>query len=278
MLTGNRIWKQVTYRLPASRPPPTGPPSPPLPTPARPRPPHPHPSLFPSRAQRLVDIGVVTNDEALDWGFSGVMLRGSGVPWDLRKSQPYEIYRELDFDIPVGVHGDCYDRYLCRIMEMRESTHMIVQASRRPAAAPPRTHLLQSLPPSTHPSLTRRVSLPQCLNLLEPGVVRVDDKKISPPSRQDMKEDMESLIHHFKLYTEGVTPPPGETYTACEAPKGEFGVYLVSDGTNRPYRCHIRAPGFAHLGGLDFMARGHMLADVVALIGTQDIVFGEVDR
>ena len=137
---------------------------------------------------------------------------------------------------------------------------------------------MQSLPPSTHPSLTRRVSLPQCLNLLEPGVVRVDDKKISPPSRQDMKEDMESLIHHFKLYTEGVTPPPGETYTACEAPKGEFGVYLVSDGTNRPYRCHIRAPGFAHLGGLDFMARGHMLADVVALIGTQDIVFGEVDR
>ena len=167
---------------------------------------------------------------------------------------------------------------------------MIVQASRRPAARaaapprePPRTHLLPSLPPSTHPSLTRRVSPPsprpaQCLNLLEPGVVRVDDKKISPPSRQDMKEDMESLIHHFKLYTEGVTPPPGETYTACEAPKGEFGVYLVSDGTNRPYRCHIRAPGFAHLGGLDFMARGHMLADVVALIGTQDIVFGEVDR
>ena len=216
------------------------------------------------------------------------MLRGSGVPWDLRKSQPYEIYRELDFDIPVGVHGDCYDRYLCRIMEMRESTHMIVQASRRPAAAPPRTHLLPSLslspafhPPVSHtplliPSLPS--SLLQCLNLLEPGVVRVDDKKISPPSRQDMKEDMESLIHHFKLYTEGVTPPPGETYTACEAPKGEFGVYLVSDGTNRPYRCHIRAPGFAHLGGLDFMARGHMLADVVALIGTQDIVFGEVDR
>ena len=212
------------------------------------------------------------------------MLRGSGVPWDLRKSQPYEIYRELDFDIPVGVHGDCYDRYLCRIMEMRESTHMIVQASRRPAAAPPRTHLLPSLSlsPAFHPPVSHTPllipSAAQCLNLLEPGVVRVDDKKISPPSRQDMKEDMESLIHHFKLYTEGVTPPPGETYTACEAPKGEFGVYLVSDGTNRPYRCHIRAPGFAHLGGLDFMARGHMLADVVALIGTQDIVFGEVDR
>ena len=161
MLTGNRIWKQVTYRLPASRPPPTGPPSPPLPTPARPRPPHPHPSLFPSRAQRLVDIGVVTNDEALDWGFSGVMLRGSGVPWDLRKSQPYEIYRELDFDIPVGVHGDCYDRYLCRIMEMRESTHMIVQASRRPP--PPRhAHISchRSLSPAFHPPVSHTPRLP----------------------------------------------------------------------------------------------------------------------
>ena len=165
---------------------------------------------------------------------------------------------------------------------------MIVQASRRPAAradAAAATHTSLAIAPAFHPPVSHTPllipSLPspaQCLNLLEPGVVRVDDKKISPPSRQDMKEDMESLIHHFKLYTEGVTPPPGETYTACEAPKGEFGVYLVSDGTNRPYRCHIRAPGFAHLGGLDFMARGHMLADVVALIGTQDIVFGEVDR
>ena len=284
MLTGNRIWKQVgRARLPPAA---HGAAQPPAPHPC-PRPPHPHPPPSPlplPRAQRLVDIGVVTNDEALDWGFSGVMLRGSGVPWDLRKSQPYEIYRELDFDIPVGVHGDCYDRYLCRIMEMRESTHMIVQASRRPAAraaARRHTHLSPVsrpvIPPVSHTPLLIP-SAAQCLNLLEPGVVRVDDKKISPPSRQDMKEDMESLIHHFKLYTEGVTPPPGETYTACEAPKGEFGVYLVSDGTNRPYRCHIRAPGFAHLGGLDFMARGHMLADVVALIGTQDIVFGEVDR
>jgi NADH dehydrogenase (ubiquinone) Fe-S protein 2 len=194
--------------------------------------------------QRLVDIGVVTHAEAMDWGFTGVMLRGSGVPWDLRKAQPYEVYDELKFEVPAGTQGDCYDRYLCRVEEMRQSTHMIVQ----------------------------------CLNLLEPGMVRVDDRKITPPSRQQMKEDMESLIHHFKLYTEGVTPPPGETYMACEAPKGEFGVYLVSDGTNRPYRCHIRAPGFAHLQGLDFMAKGHMLADVVAIIGTQDIVFGEIDR
>jgi len=191
-----------------------------------------------------VDIGTVTAQEALDWGFSGVMLRGSGVPWDLRRAQPYEIYEELDFGVPVGINGDSYDRYLCRLQEMRESTKIIVQ----------------------------------CLNLLEPGPVRVDDRKISPPARRAMKEDMESLIHHFKLFTEGYTPPPGETYTAVEAPKGEFGVYLVSDGSNRPYRCHIRAPGFAHLQGLHFMSKGHMLADVVAIIGTQDIVFGEVDR
>lgn len=194
--------------------------------------------------QRLVDVGVVTADQALDFGFSGVMLRGSGIPWDLRVAQPYEIYPELEFGVPVGTAGDCYDRYICRVEEMRESVSIIVQ----------------------------------CLNKLEPGMVRVDDRKLSPPPRAEMKEDMESLIHHFKLYTEGYAPPPGETYTACEAPKGEFGVYLVSDGTNRPYRCHIRAPGFAHLQGLDFMSKGHMLADVVAIIGTQDIVFGEVDR
>jgi len=194
--------------------------------------------------QRLVDIGVVTADQALDFGFSGVMLRGSGIPWDLRVAQPYEIYPELEFGVPVGTAGDCYDRYICRVEEMRESVSIIVQ----------------------------------CLNKLEPGMVRVDDRKLSPPPRAEMKEDMESLIHHFKLYTEGYAPPPGETYTACEAPKGEFGVYLVSDGTNRPYRCHIRAPGFAHLQGLDIMSKGHMLADVVAIIGTQDIVFGEVDR
>lgn len=194
--------------------------------------------------QRLVDVGVVTAADALDWGFSGVMLRGSGVPWDLRKAQPYEIYPELDFEVPVGTQGDCYDRYVCRVEELRQSTRLVQQ----------------------------------CLNLLEPGLVRVDDRKLSPPPRSEMKDDMESLIHHFKLYTEGYSPPPGETYTACEAPKGEFGVYLVSDGTNRPYRCHIRAPGFAHLQGLDFMAKGHMLADVVAIIGTQDIVFGEIDR
>jgi NADH dehydrogenase (ubiquinone) Fe-S protein 2 len=194
--------------------------------------------------QRLVDIGTVSAQEALDWGFSGVMLRGSGVPWDLRRAQPYEIYPELDFDIPVGQNGDSYDRYVCRIQEMRESTKIIVQ----------------------------------CLNLLEPGPVRVDDRKVSPPARRAMKEDMESLIHHFKLFTEGYAPPPGETYTAVEAPKGEFGVYLVSDGGNKPYKCHIRAPGFAHLQGLHMMSKGHMLADVVTIIGTQDIVFGEVDR
>merc|ERR1719253_467370 len=194
--------------------------------------------------QRLVDVGVVTADQALAYGFTGVMLRGSGVPYDLRRAQPYEIYPELDFEVPIGKHGDCYDRYLLRIEEMRQSVHLMVQ----------------------------------CLNLLEPGPVRVDDRKVTPPPRSAMKDDMESLIHHFKLYTEGYSPPPGETYTAVEAPKGEFGVYLVSDGTNRPYKCHIRAPGLAHLQGLEMMSKGHMLADVVAIIGTQDIVFGEVDR
>lgn len=162
----------------------------------------------------------------------------------MRKNEPYEIYDELDFEVPVGIRGDCYDRYLCRMQEMRQSISLIHQ----------------------------------CLNKLEPGPVKVDDRKISPPPRAEMKENMEALIHHFKLYTEGVTVPPGETYTAVEAPKGEFGVYLRSDGSGRPYRCRIRAPGFHHLAGLDNMAKGHMLADVVTIIGTQDIVFGEVDR
>jgi len=194
--------------------------------------------------QRLVDVGVITAADALDLGFSGVMLRGSGVPWDLRRAQPYEIYPELDFEIPVGTRGDCYDRYLMRVEEMRQSTRLMVQ----------------------------------CLNLLEPGPVRVDDRKVTPPPRADMKEDMESLIHHFKLFTEGYSPAPGEVYTAVEAPKGEFGIFLSSDGTNRPHRCHIRAPGLAHLAGLQALSQGHMLADVVTIIGTLDVVFGEIDR
>jgi NADH dehydrogenase (ubiquinone) Fe-S protein 2 len=194
--------------------------------------------------QRLVDIGCVSVQEALDWGFSGVMLRGSGVAWDLRATQPYDVYDQMDFEVPVGSQGDCYDRYLIRVEEMRQSLRIMTQA----------------------------------LNALPTGMIRTDDRKITPPSRGQMKESMESLIHHFKLYTEGCTVPVGETYTAVEAPKGEFGVYLVSNGTNRPYRCKIRAPGFAHLQGLDFMSRHHMLADVVTIIGTQDIVFGEVDR
>ena len=194
--------------------------------------------------QRLVDVGVVNYDEALAYGFSGPMLRGSGISWDLRKNQPYEVYEELDFDIPIGTNGDCYDRYCIRINEMRESIRIIVQ----------------------------------CLNNLPEGPVKVDDAKIVPPSRIDMKESMESLIHHFKFYTENFNVPTGETYTAVEAPKGEFGVFLVSNGTSNPYRCKIRPPGFSHLQGLDFMAKGHMLADVVTIIGTQDIVFGEVDR
>lgn len=194
--------------------------------------------------QRLVDIGVVTADQALDWGFSGVMLRGSGVAWDLRKTQPYDVYDKMDFQIPVGSRGDCYDRYLIRVEEMRQSLRIILQ----------------------------------CLQEMPQGEIKTDDRKITPPSRAHMKSSMESLIHHFKLYTEGFSVPAGETYTAVEAPKGEFGVYLVSNGTNKPYRCKIRAPGFAHLQGLDFMAKNHMLADVVTIIGTQDIVFGEVDR
>ena len=194
--------------------------------------------------QRLVDVGIVNYDDALAWGFSGPMLRGSGISWDLRKNQPYEIYETLDFDIPVGTNGDCYDRYCIRVNEMRESIRIIIQ----------------------------------CLNNLPEGPVKVDDAKIVPPSRIDMKESMESLIHHFKFYTENFTVPTGETYTAVEAPKGEFGVFLVSNGSSNPYRCKIRAPGFVHLQALDFMSKHHLLADVVTIIGTQDIVFGEVDR
>ena len=194
--------------------------------------------------QRTVDVGVVSREDALAWGFSGPMLRGSGVAWDIRKATPYEIYGELDFQIPVGKNGDCYDRYLVRMEEMRQSLRLISQ----------------------------------CLEKLAPGPVVVDDPKIAPPKRGQMKQSMEAMIHHFKLYTEGYHVPAGETYTAVEAPKGEFGVFLVSDGTNKPYRCKIRAPGFAHLQGLDFMSRGHMLADVSAIIGTLDVVFGEIDR
>jgi NADH-quinone oxidoreductase subunit D len=194
--------------------------------------------------QRTVDIGIFSAEEALAWGFSGPCLRASGVPWDLRKSQPYEMYDKLDFKIAVGRNGDCYDRYLMRIAEMRESVSMIKQ----------------------------------CLVAMKPGPVKVQDRKFTPPTRQEMKRSMEALIHHFKLYTEGYHVPPGATYTAVEAPKGEFGVYLVADGTNRPYRCKIRATGFAHLQAIDVMAKRHMLADAVAIIGSLDIVFGEIDR
>jgi NADH dehydrogenase (ubiquinone) Fe-S protein 2 len=194
--------------------------------------------------QRLINVGVVTSKEALDWGFSGVLLRGSGLKWDLRKQQPYEVYDKMNFDVLTTVNGDCYDRYLIRVGEMRQSLSIIMQ----------------------------------CLNAIPNGPVKIDDKKITPPSRNDVKNSMESLIHHFKYFTEGVVVPRGETYTATEAPKGEFGVYLLSNGTNRPYRCKIKAPGFGHLQGLDMMSKGHMIADVVTIIGTQDIVFGEVDR
>ena len=194
--------------------------------------------------QRTVDIGIVSKDQALDWGFSGVMLRGSGFAWDLRKSQPYDVYSELDFDIPIGKNGDCYDRYLLRIEEMYQSLRIIKQ----------------------------------CIEKMPAGDVKTTDRKIAPPPRAEMKHSMEALIHHFKLYTEGYHVPAGETYVAVEAPKGEFGVFLVADGTNKPYRCRIKAPGFAHLQGLDFMSRGHMLADVVTNISSLDIVFGEIDR
>jgi NADH-quinone oxidoreductase subunit D len=196
--------------------------------------------------QRLVGIGVVSPERALALGFTGPMLRGSGVEWDLRKKQPYEVYDRLQFDIPIGKNGDCYDRYLVRVEEMRQSNHIIKQ----------------------------------CIDWLRKnaGPVMVDDHKIAPPSRIEMKSNMEELIHHFKLFTEGFHVPPGEAYAAVEHPKGEFGIYLVSDGANKPFRLKIRAPGFAHLQSLDEMARGHMIADAVTIIGTQDIVFGEIDR
>ena len=194
--------------------------------------------------QRSVDIGVMAAEDAMDWGFSGPVLRASGVPWDLRKAQPYAAYADMDFDIPIGKNGDCYDRYLVRVEEMRQSLRIIEQAIEK---------------------------MPQ-------GPVLTTDGKIAPPRRADMKKSMEALIHHFKLYTEGFKVPAGETYTAVEAPKGEFGVYLVSDGSNRPHRCKIRAPGFAHLQAIDLMSRGHMLADTGAILGSLDIVFGEVDR
>jgi NADH-quinone oxidoreductase subunit D len=194
--------------------------------------------------QRNVDIGVISLDDAMDWGFSGVMIRGSGAAWDLRKSQPYEVYEDLDFDIPVGKNGDCYDRYLCRVEEMRQSVSIIKQTIER---------------------------LPQ-------GPASSADKKVVPPRRAEMKTSMEALIHHFKLYTEGFQVPAGETYTVIETPKGEFGVYLVSDGSNKPYRCKIRPAGFAHLQAFDFLTKGVMLADSVAILGSLDIVFGEVDR
>jgi len=196
--------------------------------------------------QRNADIGVVSKDQALAWGFTGPMLRGSGVAWDLRRNQPYECYDDFDFDIPLGVHGDCYDRYLCRVEEMRQSVKIILQCVERLRGAS--------------------------------GPVLSTDHKVSPPRRGEMKQSMEALIHHFKLYTEGFHVPKGEVYAAVEAPKGEFGVYLVADGTNTPYRCKIRAPGFPHLAAMDWMNRGHMLADVSAILGSLDIVFGEIDR
>ena len=196
--------------------------------------------------QRLVDIGIVSADRAKQLGFTGPMLRGSGVEWDIRKNEPYSVYEKLDFDIPVGVTGDCYDRYLVRMEELRQSTRIISQ----------------------------------CVKWLKenPGPVMSDDHKVAPPKRGNMKDDMESMIHHFKLFTEGYCLPEGEVYSAVEHPKGEFGIYLVSDGANKPYRIKIRAPGFSHLASMDEMSKGHMLSDVVTIIGTQDIVFGEVDR
>jgi len=194
--------------------------------------------------QRNVDIGVVTKQEALDHSFSGVMLRGSGVPWDLRKSQPYECYKDFEFKIPVGLNGDCYDRYLCRIEEMRESIKIIKD----------------------------------CIKKMPSGPIKSIDGKLTPPKKKDLKNSMEALIHHFKLFSEGFRVPKAEAYTAVEAPKGEFGVYLISDGTNKPYKCKIRAPGFSHLQAMDYLLKGHMLADVPAVLGSLDIVFGEVDR
>jgi NADH-quinone oxidoreductase subunit D len=194
--------------------------------------------------QRNVDIGVISAEDAMAWGFSGVMVRGSGLRWDLRRAQPYGVYSELDFQIPIGKNGDCYDRYLCRVEEMRESVKI----------------------------------MRQCIEKMQPGPVLETSGKASPPRRAEMKSSMEALIHHFKLYTEGFYTPKGEVYCAVEAPKGEFGVYLVSDGGNKPYRLKIRAPGFPHLQAMDFLNRGHMLADVSAILGSLDIVFGEIDR
>jgi len=194
--------------------------------------------------QRLVDVGIVSAEEAMNHGFSGVMLRGSGINWDLRKNNPYEIYNQLSFSVPIGKNGDCFDRYLIRVYEMYESINIIKQ----------------------------------CLKSMPSGLIKLDDKKITPPERVDMKYSMESLIHHFKLYSEGFNVTENEIYACVEAPKGEFGVYLVSDGSNKPYRCKIKAPGFLHLQSLNAMSKGHMIADVVTIIGTQDIVFGEIDR
>ena len=194
--------------------------------------------------QRTVDIGIVSKEEALNWGFTGPMLRGSGIAWDLRKSQPYAIYEKLNFDVPIGKNGDCFDRYLVRVEEMRQSLKIIKQV----------------------------------LEQITEGDFIINDSRLRPPNRSEMKHSMESLINHFKIFTEGIRVPEGEVYSTVEAPKGEFGVYLISDGTNKPYRCKIRAPGFAHLQGLDFMTKGHMLADLVACIATLDIVFGEIDR
>jgi NADH-quinone oxidoreductase subunit D len=194
--------------------------------------------------QRTVDVGNVSRQDALAWGFTGPMLRASGVAWDLRKAQPYDVYDQMDFDVPIGLTGDCYARYLVRVEEMRQSLRI----------------------------------MRQCLDKMPDGPIKVDDRKIAPPPRAEMKRNMESLIHHFKLYTEGYHVPAGETYAAVESPKGEFAVYLVSDGTNKPYRCHIHPAGFASLQAMDFMAKGYMLADAVAIIGSLDIVFGEIDR
>ena len=194
--------------------------------------------------QRNVDIGIVTKDDALRWGFSGPMIRGSSIPWDLRKSQPYDVYAKMDFDVPVGTRGDCYDRFMVRVEEVRQSVRI----------------------------------MKQCLRDMPEGSIASDDRKLVPPKRAEMKRDMEALIHHFKLYTEGFHVPAGEVYVATESPKGEFGVYLVSDGTNKPYRCKIRPTAFSHLQAMDFMLKGHMLADATAVLGAMDIVFGECDR
>jgi len=194
--------------------------------------------------ERLVNIGVVSYKQAINWGFSGVMLRGSGIPWDLRKTQPYEVYSEINFDVPTGISGDCYDRYLIRVEEMRQSIRIISQL----------------------------------INLISEGPVKSVNTKVTPPSRFEIKSSMESLIHHFKFYTEGFVLPRSETYAATEAPKGEFGVYLITNNTNKPYRCKIKAPGFGHLQAINDMCKGHLIADVVTIIGTQDIVFGEIDR